>query len=85
MNYKELTRYVVIIGFPLVLAVILGYDVYAIMKGGTEASISSFIIASSYKMPFAVYMVGLINGILVGHLFWRMKTNKDTIEIDKQG
>jgi uncharacterized membrane-anchored protein YhcB (DUF1043 family) len=34
-------------------------------------------------MPFMVYMIGLLNGILVGHLFWRMKPNEDTKEIDK--
>jgi hypothetical protein len=67
---------------PAIVLAILIYDVYAIAKGGTEASISSILIVSAYKMPFMVYMIGLFNGILVGHLFWRMRPNKDTKEID---
>lgn len=80
---KKTTVLVTFVIIPLIIVAILGYDVYAIMKGGTEASISSLIIKSSYNMPFMVYMIGLFNGILVGHLFWRMKSNKDTKEIDQ--
>lgn len=79
---KKTTMIVTFAIIPLIIVAILGYDVYAIMKGGTEASISSLIIKSSYKMPFMVYMIGLFSGILVGHLFWRMKSNQDTKEID---
>ena len=81
MNIKKMTVYVTL-SIPAYLLVVLGYDVFAIGKGGTEASISSLIITMSYKMPFAVFMTGLFNGIFVGHLFWRMKPNKDTKEID---
>ena len=54
------------------------YDVIAIMKGGTEASISSIIITASYQMP----LIPFTFGILCGHFFWRMRTNEDTKEID---
>lgn len=56
------------------------YDVYAIMKGGTEASISSIMIGWSYKFPLFPFSMGVI----CGHLFWRMRANKETKkEIDK--
>ena len=59
----------------LLLAV---YDVIAIQKGGTEASISSVLINFSYRMPIFTFTTGVI----VGHLFWRMRTNKDTKHLD---
>lgn len=62
-----------------VVALLIVYDVVAIAKGGTEASISSVIISFSYKMP----MFSFIFGFICGHLFWRMRTNKDTKEIDE--
>jgi hypothetical protein len=83
MNIKKITQIVTFGVIPLFLFAVLAYDVYAIFKGGTEASISSLIIASSYKMPFMVFSVGFVNGVFVGHLFWRMKSNEDTKEIDK--
>jgi hypothetical protein len=82
MKINDKTKLVTFAIIPLIIVLILAYDVYAIMVGGTEASISSLIIKSSYKMPFMTYMIGLLNGILVGHLFWRMRSNKDTKEID---
>jgi hypothetical protein len=83
MSIKKITSLVTFGLIPLIIVIILAFDVYAIQVGGTEASISSLLIVSAYKMPFMVYMIGLINGILVGHLFWRMKPNEDTKEIDK--
>ena len=83
-KFKKITSIVTFYVLPLIVILILAYDVVAINKGGTEASISSLIITSAYKMPFMVYMIGLFNGILIGHLFWRMKSNKDTVSIDKK-
>lgn len=83
MNWKRNTLIGTIL-IPVLIIAILVYDVIAIQYGGTEASISSLLITSSYKMPFMVYCIGLFNGILVGHLFWRMKSNKDTKEIDNE-
>jgi len=80
---KKITKVVTFMIIPIIIITILIYDVYAIMKGGTEASISSLLVTSAYKMPFMVYMIGLFNGILIGHIFWRMKSNKDTKEIDQ--
>lgn len=80
---KELTKKVTFFVIPALIALILIYDVWVIIAGGSEASISALIIKSSYEMPFMVYCIGLFNGILVGHLFWRMKSNDMTKEIDK--
>ena len=82
MDIKKVTKIVTFLIIPLIVVGILVYDVIAISMGDTEASISSLLIRSSYKMPFMVYCVGLFNGILVGHLFWRMKSNSDTKDID---
>jgi hypothetical protein len=62
----------------VVLVGLLIYDVFAIAKGGTEASISSVIINFSYKMPVFTFLCGIV----CGHLFWRMKKNEDTKVID---
>ena len=71
---KKITGLVLVV----TIALLIIYDVVAIAKGGTEASISSVIIAFSYRMPMASF----ISGFVCGHLFWRMRTNKDTKEID---
>jgi hypothetical protein len=83
MNIKTTTKLVTFAIIPLLIFLVLAYDVYAIYLGTSEASISSLIISLSYEMPFMVYLIGLANGILVGHLFWRMKRNKDTKKIDR--
>lgn len=84
MNYKIITQKVMLAIVAMVVAVLI-YDAYAISQGGTEASISSQIIILSYKQPLVPALVGWFIGLLMGHLFWRMKLNKDTIAngIDK--
>lgn len=77
MSWKNRTYIVMALIVVMVVAVLI-YDAVAIHYGGTEASISSIIITMSYKMPFANHILGVIEGILIGHLFWRMKGNKDT-------
>ena len=77
------TKIVTFFVIPLLIVLILIYDVYAILQGGTEASISALLIKASYEMPFMVYIVGFGNGVLAGHLFWRMRPNAMTKEIDK--
>jgi predicted tellurium resistance membrane protein TerC len=72
---KQIT--LIVLGAAFVF--LIGYDMFAIGKGGTEASISSMIINFSYKMPMFTFGFGFI----CGHLFWRMRSNKDTQKIDK--
>lgn len=82
MKLKEATRLLTFMIIPALVAAILIYDAIAIHYGGTEASISSLIIISSYQMPFMVFCIGFFMGLLFGHLFWRMRSNKDTKSID---
>lgn len=53
------------------------YDVYAIMKGGTEASISHLMIVWAYKYPAFPFTMGFV----CGHLFWRMPETKETAKV----
>lgn len=78
MNWKTKTKAVAGLIIFAIIAILI-YDAVAIHFGGTEASISSLIIVNSYEYPFMVFCIGLFIGILAGHLFWRMKPNKDTI------
>lgn len=64
----------------ILVLVLIVYDVIAIQKGGTEASISSVIIAFAYKMPIFTFLFGVV----CGHLFWRMRPNQDTKKIDEE-
>lgn len=82
MSYKTITKYVTFGFIPAVIAAILLYDVVAITNEGSGASISSLIIKTSYEMPFFTFTTGYFMGVLSGHLFWRMKPNEDTKEID---
>lgn len=77
MDFKKLTMKVTL-AIVIAVVVILAYDAVAVMNGGTEASISSLIITLSYKQPLVPALVGWFIGLLMGHLFWRMKGNDDT-------
>ncbi len=60
--------------FTCSIIVIIGiYDVYALIEGGAEATISSVIISLSHDF----LIIPFLAGILAGHLFWRMDSNKD--------
>ena len=80
---KNTTKIVTFFGIPLLILLVLLYDTYAIYVEGPDASISALIIKSSYEMPFMVFCIGFFLGVLSGHLFWRMKPNSMTKEIDK--
>lgn len=83
-KWKGYTK-LVALGIIAMIVIILVYDAIAIHYGGTEASISSLIITSAYEMPFMNHIMGLFEGILIGHLFWRMRGNEDTkkLNLDK--
>jgi hypothetical protein len=57
--------------------VIAAFDGFIMAKGGTEASISHYLITASYKYPIMTFMFGVI----CGHLFWRMRYTPYTKEI----
>lgn len=72
-NWKKYT----VIFIVLLFVGVAVYDVLAIINGGTEASISSTMIMWSYRFPAFPFLIGFV----CGHLFWRMKENKDTATI----
>ena len=56
----------------IVTAIVWGvYDVWTIAKRGKHTSISAYIIRGSRQYPLVV----LLFGILLGHLFWSMRTD----------
>ena len=59
---------ILIIATCLVWAV---YDVWIIIKRGKKTSISAYIIRGAYKYPLVVLLLGM----LLGHLFWSMRTD----------
>ena len=64
--------------FTLVMFIIVAiYDVYAIVTGGTENSISHLLIVSSYKYPILPFLIGVV----CGHLWWRMSDSAETKRI----
>lgn len=64
--------------FTIVMIVIVAvYDVYAMIIGGTENSISHMLITKSYDYPIIPFLIG----VLTGHLVWRMKDTKETKKI----
>jgi hypothetical protein len=66
--------------FTLVMFVVVAiYDVYAMIVGGTENSISHLMITWAYKYPIFPFVMG----ILCGHLFWRMHDTKATKSISE--
>ena len=54
----------------IVCASLALFDVYIIVQRGKHESISAHIIRGSHKYPLMV----LLFGIVLGHLFWSMKT-----------
>lgn len=69
MNIRKQTMIFV----AVVIAAIIVYDIYAIVMGGTEASISHLLITWSYQHPVFPFVMGFT----MGHLFWRMRQTKE--------
>jgi hypothetical protein len=54
------------------LVVILGFDVFQVVKGGTEATISYWIYNASYEYPTIPFAFGF----LCGHFFFGLHSYK---------
>lgn len=67
------------IGFTFL--VVGAYDIYAIMEGGTEATISFVVYELSYKYPIFTWTCGFVTGLLTAHFFWRTSDTKTTRKI----
>jgi hypothetical protein len=57
--------------------IILGYDCFALAKGGTEATISHMIITASYSYP----LIPFFGGAVSSHFWWRMRDTAETKKI----
>jgi len=60
----------------VLIVAITAWDVFVLVDGGTESSISHVMIAWAYRFPIFPFLMG----VLCGHLFWRMPQTK---ELDK--
>lgn len=81
MDIKSKTVLFTLVSIGLFFVSWLVYDVYAIIEGGTEASISFMMYEWSYKYPIFTWVMGFAPGLLVGHFFWRIRDTNQTKEI----
>jgi hypothetical protein len=65
-------RNATIIFISVVAVMIAAWDVYVITYGGIESSISQTMIEWAYHYPIFPFIIGVI----VGHLFWRLRGNE---------
>lgn len=61
----------------IVIGIIAVVDFYLMFSGGREATISHVMIEWAYEYPIVPFCFG----VLVGHLFWRMKDTDMTRRI----
>ena len=69
MKWQKATMYFV----GLMLILVIAWDVFVLIDGGTESSISHLLIVWSYKYPIFTFA----SGVLCGHLFWRVRQTKE--------
>lgn len=72
MNIKLYTK----IFLAVIVAAIVGYDIFAVIKGGTDATISNVIIEWSYGFPAMTFAIGFVSG----HLFWKIRPVKKEVQ-----
>lgn len=75
-KYQTWTR----IFIAAVIVLILIYDVYILVIGGTGTSVSHELIVWAYKYPVLPFAIGFV----MGHLFWRMPSTEDTKQIEER-
>jgi hypothetical protein len=68
-----------ILVIALTVFLLIVWDIYAILIGGKESSISSVMVVYSYDYPIIPFLFG----VLCGHFFWRLRANRDTEKLDK--
>jgi len=83
MKLKSKTAIFTLGSIGLLLLAWLGYDIYAISEGGTEASISFMMYEWSYKFPIFTWSCGFMPGLFVGHFFWRIRDTERTLELSE--
>ena len=78
MNIKRITAVFIISFIVFTVLMVGGFDIYAMIKGGTEATVSFTIYKWSYQYPIFTFAMGFFPGVLVGHFFWRIRDTKET-------
>lgn len=73
-KYQSITRWFII----ATLLIVLFFDGWVMFMGGTGTTISHELINWPYKYP----IMGLLVGIVLGHLMWRMPSTVETAEHD---
>ncbi len=73
MKYAAVTKYFILSA----ILIIACYDAFVISAGGVEVSISHTMIEWGYKYPIFTFAFGVV----VGHLFWRMRDTAGTKKI----
>lgn len=66
-------RYPLLVSLFVVLAaavVLIAYDVWLCWNGGAKATISWHTYLAACSEPIIPFAIGLILGVLAGHLFW---------------
>ena len=68
MNIKAITG-----GFIVgCIVVIIGYDIWAVLQGGIDATISAMIQDAAHDYPIIAFAAG----VLCGHFFWPVRKEK---------
>jgi hypothetical protein len=62
MQWQTTTKYFILISVALIIV----YDIFALIFGGVESTISHIVLNSSKAMP----AISFAAGFLCGHLFW---------------
>ena len=83
MDIKKKTGLFIVLFVVFSVAIVAIYDVYAMLQGGTEATISFTMYEWAYKYPIFTFSCGFFPGVLVGHFFWRIRDTKKTLEISE--
>ena len=66
---KNLTGYIIV----ATILIIGAYDIYVLIQGGLEATISHVTLTAATSYPIIPFAVGVI----CGHLFWPQKKGGD--------
>ncbi len=72
MDYRGVTKIFLLI----LIAAIAIFDSYVFIQGGTEATISHVLMSWSYAHPAFTFSIGFV----CGHLFWRIRDVKTSID-----
>jgi len=64
----------------VLIVAIAAWDVFVLVDGGTESSISHVMIVWAYKYPAFPFVMGFV----MGHLFWRMKETSETAAVTQE-